>query len=150
MAEYERQLLALDNRIKAREEEKKGNRNTMGQYSTPPAPSSFTPGGLAPMDLSATQWQNPRSPTRPHPNQRHEIINGIKKTTMAEKVWRRANNRCDFCGGEGHAYQNCPAKSQRPNPRYTMHGAALTTSSTPPPPPPPITSTPAPPPAGFQ
>jgi hypothetical protein len=149
MATYETQLLQLDNRIRAREEEKKGTRSAMGQYTAPATTSSFTPGGLAPMDLSATQWQN-RGPSRPHPNQRHEIINGIKKTTAAEKAWRRANNRCDFCGGEGHAYQNCPAKTNRPNPRYTMHGAALTTSSTPPPPLPPVTSTPASPPAGFQ
>jgi hypothetical protein len=58
MAEYERQLLALDNRIKAREEEKKGSRNTMEQFTNNTPVSSFTFGGLAPMDLSATQWQN--------------------------------------------------------------------------------------------
>jgi hypothetical protein len=149
MAEYERELPALNNRIKAREEEKKGNRNTMRQYTAPPIISSFTPGGLAPIDLSATQWKNPRSPARPHPNQRHEIVNGIKKTTMAEKAWRWANNFCDLSGGEGHAYQNCPAKSQHPPHRYSMHSAPLTTSSTPPLPPP-ITSTSTPPAAGFQ
>jgi hypothetical protein len=87
MAEYEGQLLALDNRIKAREEEKQGSRNTMGQYVAPPTTSSFAPGGLAPMDLSATQWQNPRFPARPHPSQHHEFVNGTKKTTMAEKAW---------------------------------------------------------------
>jgi hypothetical protein len=78
MAEYEKQQLALDNRIKARDEEKKGSRNIMGQFTTTPVTSSFTPGGLAPMDLSATQWQNQNSTPRPPVNLCHELMNSIK------------------------------------------------------------------------
>jgi hypothetical protein len=158
MAEYERQLLALDNRIKAREEEKKGSRNTMGQFATTTAtPSSFTPGGLAPMDLSATQWQNQNTTPRPAINLRHELINGIKRTTPAEKAWRRANGKCDFCGEGGHAFGTCPKKQNRP--RNTMYGAAASLQSNNPfsrapppqqqPPPPQNLPTPQPP-AGFQ
>jgi hypothetical protein len=116
MVEYEEQLLALDNRIKAREEEKKGSRNITEQYVAPPTTLCFAPGGLAPMDLSVTQWQNPCSPARPYPSQHHEFINDIKKTSMFERAGGRANNCSDFCGGEGHVYQNCPAKTQHPNP----------------------------------
>jgi len=56
MADYERQLLALDNRIKARVVEKKGTCNPMGQFvaTVPMPPSSSTHGSLTPRDLSAT------------------------------------------------------------------------------------------------
>jgi hypothetical protein len=148
MAEYENQLLVLDNKLKAREEERKGSRNHMGQFVAPPPVSSFTPGGLAPMDLSATQWQNRNNNPRPPVEQRHHLVNGIRRITPAEKAWRRANGRCDFCGEAGHAFATCPRKQQ---PRHTMHGASL---SAPPPPPPVPQQLPqqnAPPhPAGFQ
>jgi hypothetical protein len=59
MAECEKQLLASDNRIKARELDKKVTHHPMGQFeTTAAAPFSFTPGGLTPMDLSATQSCN--------------------------------------------------------------------------------------------
>jgi hypothetical protein len=159
MAEYEKQLLVLDNKIKARDEEKKGTKTHMGQFTagTPPTGthSSLTPGGLAPMDLSATQWQNQNTTPRPPINLRHEVINGIKKTTPAEKAWRRANGRCDFCGEAGHAYMSCPKKQTRP--RYTMHGAATNIQPNNPfahafvnPPPAPQNPPPAPPLADFQ
>jgi hypothetical protein len=128
MAEYERQLLALDNRLKAREEERKGHRSHMGQFGAAAPPvSSFTPGGLAPMDLSATQWQNQNNTPRPPINLRHELVNGIKRTTPAEKAWRRANGKCDFCGEGGHAFGTCPKKQNRP--RNTMYGAAASLQS---------------------
>jgi hypothetical protein len=78
MAEYEKQLWALDNRIKARDEEKKGSRNSMEQFTTTPVTSYFTSGGLALMDLSVTQWQNQKSTTCPAGIFHHELINGIK------------------------------------------------------------------------
>jgi hypothetical protein len=71
MAEYERQLLALDKKIKAREEEKKGSRNPMGQFTNTTLVSRFTPRGFAPKDLSATQWQNLNNTPRPPINLRH-------------------------------------------------------------------------------
>src|SRR6266566_364114 len=147
MAEYENQLLVLDNKLKAREEEKKGSRNHMGQFVAPAPVSSFTLRGLAPMDLSATQWQNRNNTPRPPVEQRHYLVNGIRRITPGEKAWRRANGRCDFCGEAGHAFATCPKKQQ---PRHTMHGAALFSS---PPPPAPQQLSPQgapPPPAGFQ
>jgi hypothetical protein len=158
MAEYERQLLALDNRIQAREEEKRGSRNTTGQFATTTAtPSSFTPGGLAPMDLSATQWQSQNNTPRPPITLRHELINSIKRTTPAEKAWRRVNGKCDFCREGGHAFGTCPKKQNRP--RNTMYGAAASLQSNNPfshalppqqqPSPPQILPAPQPP-AGFQ
>jgi hypothetical protein len=61
MAKYEGQLFASDNRMKARDDEKKGSSNTIGQYITHSTTSSFAPTGLSSLDLSATHWQNTRS-----------------------------------------------------------------------------------------
>jgi hypothetical protein len=65
MGIYETQLLQVDNRIRAREEKKKRSCSAMGQYTATSTTSSLTPGGLAPMDLSATQWQNSAPPPDP-------------------------------------------------------------------------------------
>jgi hypothetical protein len=84
--EYEKQLLALDNRIKAIDEEKKGSWNTMGHFTTTPVASSFTPGGLAPMDLITTQWQYQNNNPCPRTNFHHKLVNSNKRTTPAEKA----------------------------------------------------------------
>src|SRR5260221_2786272 len=86
MAEYENQLLVLDNKLKAREEETKGSRNQMGQFIAPAPISSFTPGGLAPMDLSATLLQNRNNTPRPPLEQRHYLVNRIRRITPAVKT----------------------------------------------------------------
>jgi hypothetical protein len=121
-AEYERLLLALDNKIKAREVEKKEFRKTIGQFTNTTPVSSFTPGGLAPMDLSAIKWQNQNNTPRPPISLCHELVNRIKRTTPAEKAWRRANGRCDFCGEGGYAFGTCHKKQNHPH--NVMHGTA--------------------------
>jgi hypothetical protein len=114
MAEYERQLLVLDNRLKAREEERNGHWSHIGQFiaTTPTPVSSFTSSSRAHIDRSATQWQH-KNITCPPPELRHHIIQGIKRTTPTEKAWRRANGRCDFCVEPEHAFVTCPKKQQQ-------------------------------------
>lgn len=125
-ASYVRVLLTVDNRLRARKEEKAGRR--MGSFVAPPATPihpSHLPGGLAPMDLSAL-----RSLGTPHPpqDQRYVQINGQRKLSPAEKKWRMDNGRCAFCAGEGHVFASCPQSHNR-RPTRTMHGA---TTNTPP------------------
>lgn len=124
-------LTRMDNRIRARKAEKRGNtRDTMGQFSAPSAfspVSSFTPGGLAPMDLSFGRTSNlPRPPQ----DQRYTIVNGRRKLSEEEKQWRRSTGKCMFCAAPDHSYANCPSAPKKP----AMRGASTNLSNTPAPP----------------
>lgn len=125
-AAYVRVLLTVDNRLRARKEEKAGRR--MGSFVAPPVATphpSHTPDGLAPMDLSALR--NLGTP-RPPQDQHYVQVNGQRKLSPAEKKWRMDNGRCAFCAGEGHVFASCPQSHNR-RPTYTMRGAATNTTA---------------------
>jgi len=98
--------------------------------TTPTPVSSFTHGSLTPMNLSATQWQH-RNITCPPPELCHHIVQGVKKTTLTEKAWRRANGSCDFCGEPRHAFVTY-LKKQQQQLQYPMRAAALSSPHAPP------------------
>lgn len=88
-------LMTVDNRIRGHKAEQRNVRNNMGQFSSPiSAHPSHVPGGPTPMDLSALQA---RSSPRPPMEQRYTFTDGVRKTTAAEKQWRRDNNLCMYC-----------------------------------------------------
>lgn len=96
--QYVALLQKLNNNQQARKDDKAGTR--MGSFTTPLVPSyptghpSFTPRGLAPMDLSTLRNLVTR---RPPQDQRYIQINGRRKLALAEKQWRMDNGRCAFC-----------------------------------------------------
>lgn len=116
-------LMMLDNRIRGRKAEQRNDRNTAIQFPTVnTAHPSHVAGGLVPMDLPAIKSQ-PAS--RPPPEQRYFFVNGMRKTTAAEKQWRRDNNLCMYYAGAGHDFSNCPTANRSKNNQVTMSGAML-------------------------
>lgn len=103
---YATTLMTIDNQIRGRRADK-AIRNNANYFHAPEVAqqSSFLPGGLAPMDLSALKIG---SISRPTIENRYTIINGQRKITPAEKQWRRENNLCMYCAGSGHIFSNCP------------------------------------------
>jgi hypothetical protein len=92
---YATMLMTIDNQVRGRKAEQRAVRNTMGQFTAPAtvAHPSHTAGGLAPMDLSTLQA---RPTQRPTAEQRYTFVNGQRKTSAAEKQWRRDNNLCMY------------------------------------------------------
>ncbi|KAI0995438.1 hypothetical protein K3495_g12740 [Podosphaera aphanis] len=129
LVEFATMLMTIDNRIRGRKAEQNIPRNSIGQYSSPIVTHpSYIPGGLAPMDLSALQ--SPRT-QRPEPEKRYTFTNGMRKTTAAEKQWRKENNLCLYCAAAGHAFNNCPTANRPRTNNQTMTGALLMPSSAP-------------------
>ncbi|KAF5181718.1 Retrotransposon-derived protein peg10 [Thalictrum thalictroides] len=117
-------LMTVDNRIRGHKAEQRNVRNNIGQYtSQSTAHPSHIPGGLTSMDLSALQN---RQSFRPPIDQRYTFVNGIRKTTAAEKQWRRENNLCMYCAKSGHAFDNCTTKKQK-NSQPTLAAALVAT-----------------------
>lgn len=115
-------LMKMDNKIRSRKQEQ-GNHivGQLGFTNNPPHPSHVA-GGLTSMDLSALRMA---SNQRPAPELRYTFSNGQRKTTLAEKQWRKDNNLCMYCAGSGHTFSNCPsANRSKPQPA-TMTGALL-------------------------
>jgi hypothetical protein len=96
----------------------------MGQFTAPAAVAhpSHTAGVLAPMDLSALQA---RPTQRPAAEQRYTFVNGQRKTSAAEKQWRRDNNLCMYCANPGHVFANCPSANRPRGSQPVMRGALL-------------------------
>lgn len=94
-SEYVLLLQRLDNNQQARKKDRAGTR--MGSWTSPPTTSyqmghaSHSPGGLAPMDLSALRNLDT---ARPQQDQRYVLINGRRKLSPAAKQWRIDNGRC--------------------------------------------------------
>ncbi|KAH0608327.1 uncharacterized protein H6S33_001461 [Morchella sextelata] len=126
---YATMLMTIDNQVQGHKAEQRAIRNTMGQFTAPAAVAhpSHTAGGLAPMDLSALQSH----PTqRPAIEQRYTFINGQRKTSAAEKQWRRYNNLCMYCANSGHVFANCPSANRPRGNQPVMRGALLAPSHT--------------------
>lgn len=100
-------------------------RNAMGQFTNNSTHPSYSPGGLTPMDLSALQSFS----SRPAIEQRYTFIDGVRKTTPAERQWRRENNRCMYCAGSGHGFDNCPSANRPRKTKPSMTGALLEPNS---------------------
>ncbi|KAI0992791.1 hypothetical protein K3495_g15393 [Podosphaera aphanis] len=111
-------LMTIDNQIRGRRAEK-NHRNSAGQFTNAPHPS-HVPGGLAPMDLSASTSHRAQ---RPAAEERYTFVNGQRKTTAAEKQWRKENNLCMYCAGAGHSYSNCPTANRPKDSQPKMTGA---------------------------
>lgn len=83
LEQYALTLMTIDNRIRGHKAELSVNRNAVGQFSTVSgAHPSHIAGGITPMDLSAIQTQLSIRPIIEH---RYNFINGVQKTTVAEK-----------------------------------------------------------------
>lgn len=142
--QYVALLQKLDNNQRARKEDKAGIK--MGSFTSPPTPSysaghpSFSPGGLAPMDLSALR--NLGTPSPPQ-EQRYVQINGRRKLAPAEKQWRMDNGRCAFCAEAGHTFQQCPPGTQRGGRSFPLRVAEVATTPNNQGAPPPIPARPA-------
>ncbi|KAI0991744.1 hypothetical protein K3495_g16443, partial [Podosphaera aphanis] len=114
-------LMMIDNRIRGRKAEQKIAQNPIGKFSSPNAghPSHIA-GGLAPMDLSAIHNKLSCRPAMEH---RYTFVNGIRKTTVAEKQWRRENNLCLYCAGSGHIFENCSSANRPKKIQAAMTGS---------------------------
>ncbi|KAH0606520.1 uncharacterized protein H6S33_003354, partial [Morchella sextelata] len=126
---YATMLMTIDNQVRGRKAEQLAIRNTMGQFTAPAAAAhpAHTAGGLAPMDLSALQS---RPTQRPAIEQRYTFVNGQRKTSAAEKQWRRDNNLCMYCANPGHVFANCPSANRLRSNQPVMRGALLAPSHT--------------------
>ncbi|KAH0609663.1 uncharacterized protein H6S33_013149 [Morchella sextelata] len=124
---YATMLMTIDNQVRGRKAEQRAIRNTMGQFTAPAAVAhpSHTAGGLAPMDLSALQS---RPTQRPAIEQRYTFVNGQRKTSAAEKQWRRDNNLCMYCANPGHVFANCPSANRPRGNQPVMRGTLLALS----------------------
>ncbi|KAI0993359.1 hypothetical protein K3495_g14825 [Podosphaera aphanis] len=122
-------LMKIDNQVRGRKVDK-DIRTRMGRPMMPieaTAHPSHVPGGLVPMDLSALQA---RSSQRPPVEQRYTFINGQRKTSPAEKQWRRDNHLCMYCAGSGHTFEGCPSAKRTKGKNAYIAGALI--SPTPP------------------
>jgi hypothetical protein len=126
---YATMLMTIDNQIRGRKAEQRAIRNTMGQFTAPAAAAhpSHTTGGLASMDLSTLQT---RPAQRPAAEQRYTFVNGQRKTSAAEKQWRRDNNLCMYCANPGHVFANCPSANHPLGNQPVMRGTLLAPAHT--------------------
>ena len=123
LEKYATMLMNTDNKIRGRKAEQKYTWNSSAQPSYPTnGLPSHVPGGLTPMDLSALRSQ---PVARPPLDQRYTFVNGTRKTSAAEKHWRKGNNLCMYCAGSGHVFSNCPVPNRTRNSQVTMTGALL-------------------------
>ncbi|KAH0603207.1 uncharacterized protein H6S33_008211, partial [Morchella sextelata] len=116
--------MTIDNQVRGCKAEERAIWNTMGQFTTPAAVAhpSHTAGVRAPMDLSVLQS---RPTQRPAVKQRYTFVNGQRKTSAAEKQWRRDNNLCMYCANPGHVFANCPSANRLRGNQPVMRGALL-------------------------
>ncbi|KAI1007902.1 hypothetical protein K3495_g326 [Podosphaera aphanis] len=129
LLEFATMLMTIDNRIRGRKAEQNIPQNSIGQYSSPIATHpSYIQGSLAPMDLSALQ--SPRT-QRPEPEKCYTFTNEMRKTTAAEKQWRKENNLRLYCAAAGHAFNNFPTANRPKTNNQTMTSAYLMPSSAP-------------------
>ncbi|KAH0605312.1 uncharacterized protein H6S33_004534 [Morchella sextelata] len=121
---YATMLMTIDKQVRGRKAEQRAIRNTMEQFTAPAAVAhpSHTAGGLTPMDLSALQS---RPTQRPAIEQRYTFVNGQRKTSAAEKQWRRDNNLCMYCANSGHIFDNCPSANRPRGNQPVMRGTLL-------------------------
>lgn len=117
-------LMIIDNQVRGRKADKTVRNNlSQSQTSHITTHPSHVPGGLAPMDLSASQYM---MAVRPTPENRYTFINGQRKTTVAEKHWRRQNNLCLYCASSGHGFSSCPSMNKSKGAQPTLTAAATT------------------------
>jgi len=121
--EYVNMVIRLDNNVRLLKQEEelassaspapkqhpsnKGSGSTKSNTPAPPKPSTTAVGTQSgPMDTSNTRRQ-------------------FRKLTAEEKKYRRDNNLCSYCGGDGHYANACPKKpTQRGNSAVTTTPAA--------------------------
>lgn len=125
---YAKTLMTIDNRIRGRKAEQSSHRAPISQVpNTNVGHPSHIAGGVVPMDLSALLAQQTQ---RPPVELRYTYINGARRTTPAEKQWRRTNNLCMYCAGAGHASNNCPTANRPRGDQATMTAALVTPETT--------------------
>ena len=93
--EFASYLQRLDNRIRAREAQRKGR-------PPPRAPAPRTP--IAPVQSTATG-------THPGPM---DLSTFRPRLSPEERAWRITQNMCFYCGGQGHVARFCPNKPRNP------------------------------------
>lgn len=121
---YAKALMTIDNRIRGRKAEQNSHRPPVAQIpNSNVGHLSHVAGGVVPMDLSALLAQQAQ---RPPVEQRYTYVNGARRTTPAEKQWRRTNNLCMYCAGAGHTFNNCPTANRPRNDQNTMTAALVT------------------------
>ena len=106
-------LLQLDNRIRQLEAQKRGTYSTTPQVPaivSQPESVSY-PHNPDARDLSYSgPRQNVPPLARPAQHLRYETdAQGRRHVSLAEKAWRRASGRCDYCAGD-HRQIACPVK----------------------------------------
>jgi hypothetical protein len=85
----------------------RSNNPSSHSSSTLPPQAPVLPPGI-PMEIDATRTSKPRGPI-----------------TAAEKLRRRENNLCLYCGGSAHSIQNCPNMNEAARKRFAEGKKAL-------------------------
>jgi hypothetical protein len=106
--EFVKLCVKLDNRWRARQQEKK----SASFHSTSKTPSSSPP---MPKPTSQSPPTLPSTSTGTHPGPMDLSAGRRGKLTDQERAYRKANNLCMYCGNSGHYASQCPYRPQQAN-----------------------------------
>jgi hypothetical protein len=123
---YVTYIQRLDNRIRAREAEKKSRFTPRSN----PAPTPVRP-AHAPAPVHAPVPAPTNAPVRTAYPDAMDLSSGRPKLTDEERRKRLQEGRCYYCGGFGHNIRNCPNKPVRANEAVLATPNADGTTATP-------------------